>query len=202
MKLSKLAAVAASCLLAGAALAVPVQWTVASGGNDHWYEYVDDNVNWPTAFVAANASSFMGMQGYLATITSDAENIFASFIVAGGDQVAWLGGSDDGDGNEGVWSWRNGPEAGQVFWNNGATLIYANWNPSEPNNCCGGENFLQTNFATPMGWNDHGGPGNPQQLNGYVIEYSGAAVALPVSGTAWLAAVPLLVAAGARRRRS
>ena len=51
-------------------------------------------------------------------------------------------------------------------------FTYTNWNGGEPNNCCGGENFLQTNWAVTGGWNDHGGPGNAGQANGYVVEYS------------------------------
>jgi hypothetical protein len=140
----------------------------------------------------------MGMPGYLATIVSDGENRFAAATAAAGN-LAWVGGSDDGD--EGTWTWRSGPEAGLVFWDSGATLVYANWNPGEPNNCCGGENFLHINFAAPLGWNDHGGPGNPGQLNGYLIEYSPAAPGVPEPGTLAL----LLASAGAvgvaRRRR-
>ena len=43
--------------------AVPIQWTVAEGGNDHWYEFVDSgqSIAWTEAKVAAEQRG-----GYLA----------------------------------------------------------------------------------------------------------------------------------------
>lgn len=201
MKLKQaLIAAAAALALAGAASAAPIQWTVASGGNGHWYEFIDSNVDWNAAFAAANAATFMGMQGYLATATSAGENRFIAATVAGSN-LAWLGGSDDG--SEGVWTWRNGPEAGQQFYDTPTanSLMFTNWNPGEPNNCCGGENFLHVNFGVALGWNDHGGPGNPGQLNGYVIEYPALANGLPEPATWMLLLVPALLAGAAARRR-
>ena len=90
-----------------------------------------------------------------------------------GGVLAWLGGSDGG-APVNQWSWRTGPELGQAF-------TFTNWNAGEPNNCCGGENFLQTNWGGTGLWNDHGGPGNPGQVNGYVIEFGGVAVPEPAT---------------------
>jgi Lectin C-type domain/PEP-CTERM motif len=150
------------------AYAVPVQWAV----NGHWYEYFAGPVTAPDALTQAQAMTFSGMQGYLATVTSAEENTFVSVNVAQ-NQLAWLGGSDAGFAvND--WHWINGPEAGQAF-------TYTNWNIGEPNDCCGGENFLQTNFAVTEGWNDHGGPGNAGQANGYIVEFSPTAVPEPSS---------------------
>ena len=57
------------------ASAIPVQWTVASGGNGHWYDFIGRSLNgdptsytWETARVDALAKG-----GYLATITSGDE---------------------------------------------------------------------------------------------------------------------------------
>lgn len=175
---------------AGSALAAPVQWTVASGGNDHWYEYVSGPLTWGNARSAALAASFNGLQGYLATLLSAAENTFAAGVAGG--VLSWAGGSDQGV--EGQWVWMDGPEAGQAF-------TFTNWNPDEPNNCCGGEDYLQTNFGASGVWNDDGGPGNGGQMNGYIIEYSVTSIPEPQTLALML---PTLLAAGyaSRRRRT
>src|SRR5262249_15632204 len=51
-----------------------VQWRVADGGNGHYYQAVSTpgGITWEAAQAAA-----VGMGGYLATITSAAENAFA-----------------------------------------------------------------------------------------------------------------------------
>lgn len=184
-------ALLASGLFGQAANAAPVLWDSASGGNDHYYEFFDANVTWDDAFTAAQSVSFMGMTGYLATITSAGENRFASVTVAGGI-LAWLGASDAG--NEGTFTWRDGPENGQA-------LTYTSWNSGEPNNCCGGENYLQTNFGAVMGWNDHGGPGNFGQLNGYLVEFS-APGTVPEPASLALVMAAALAGVGVSRRRN
>ncbi|MFY9325373.1 MAG: hypothetical protein WAO29_02830, partial [Candidatus Nanopelagicales bacterium] len=42
----------------------------------HYYKYVSTGTNWDTAKTAANAATMFGLQGYLAQITSEAENTF------------------------------------------------------------------------------------------------------------------------------
>ncbi len=151
-------------------------WDPLNGGNGHYYAFVDASVDWQTALALAAAESHLGHAGYLATIGSAAEDSFITQTVAGG-ALAWVAGSDDGD--EGNWTWRAGPEAGQAF-------SYTNWAPGEPNNCCNGENFLHVNWGAGGSWNDHGGPGNPGQLNGYLIEFSAPPVPEPASLGLWM----------------
>jgi len=180
MKL-RTAVVVTLLIASGAVNAVPVQWA----GNGHYYEAVSTPLNWNDARTAALSSSYNGMQGYLATITSQQEQDFlwATF----GKFLAWVGGSDEWDPNsendEGTWKWMDGPEAGQVFWKNGTTLTYAYWNIWEPNNCCGGEDYLQYAWGSAGQWNDHGGPGNYWQKNGYIIEYGGQTPNVPEPAT-------------------
>jgi hypothetical protein len=176
----------------GSSQAAPVQWTVGSGGNGHWYEFFATAVDWNTARADA-----LSRGGYLATITSAAENSFAAVSAAGG-ALAWIGGTDAAV--EGEWKWADGPEAGVQFWQggpSGTALGYTNWNGGEPNNCCGGENYLQLNWATTGGWNDHGGPGNASQLNGYLVEYN-----VPEPMTLAMVMSGLLAAVLTRRRRA
>ncbi|MDL5033249.1 PEP-CTERM sorting domain-containing protein [Pelomonas sp. APW6] len=161
-------AMALALAAAGSAHAAPV----FNAANGHYYEYFTDAVTAQTAFSQAASKSYQGMTGYLVTITSAAENTFVANTAKGA--LAWIGGSDAGNAVN-AWTWRSGPEAGLAF-------TYTNWGPGEPNNCCGGENFVHINWAGFGLWNDHGGPGsNAGQRNGYVVEYSGSTVPEPAS---------------------
>lgn len=205
-RLKKIALATVTAVAAFTAGAAPVQWTVASGGNGHWYDYVLPastaltGFTWNGAFAHAPTQTFSGMSGYMATVTSQGEQDFIFANVT--NQTAWLGGNDRD--TEGTWMWKNGPEAGQVFYIAGAGVQpgYSYWNGGEPNNCCGGENDLQINWNTGSGqWNDHGTPSSPNNLWGYIVEYSEA----PPVGTPEPASMALvgaaLLAMGLRRRR-
>jgi hypothetical protein len=59
----------------------PIQWTVAQGGNGDYYELVlpdssQNSYTWTQARQAAYGMTYNGMQGYLATVTSQGENDF------------------------------------------------------------------------------------------------------------------------------
>src|ERR1035437_4592805 len=63
-----------SCIVLGG----PIQWTVASGGNGHYYDVLSApaGITWDDASSGATA-----LGGYLATITSDEENSFVFSLV-------------------------------------------------------------------------------------------------------------------------
>jgi Ca2+-binding RTX toxin-like protein len=141
--------------------------------NGHYYEYVPGGFTWSQARDLAASKTFNGATGYLATITSAAENAFLADLNPDGNWT-WIGASDAD--TEGVWKWMTGPEAGTLFWNGGpngsaAAGQYANWQSGgEPNNT------LYTPEGEDYGhmwgsgyWNDE-----PSDYSkGYFIEYGG-----------------------------
>ncbi|MBM3933357.1 MAG: hypothetical protein FJ319_03495 [SAR202 cluster bacterium] len=154
---------------------------LAFTGNGHFYEFVSSfGIPWSTALAQASTRSLYGMQGYLATITSSAENQFIFSKVQGN---GWIGGSDHT--SESIWKWVSGPEAGTTFCvgtgfcspQGGA---YTNWNGGEPNNA-GDEDYAHIIGNPNIGvsgqgvWNDLPNTvssGDYAPL-GYVVEYGG-----------------------------
>jgi gliding motility-associated-like protein len=143
----------------------------------HYYEYVSAiGITWNNAKIAAEARTYFGIFGYLATITSAEEAQLSGEQAAG---AGWVGGSDTAV--EGVWRWVTGPENGTVFWNggiNGTTPNYANWNNSEPNNSRNEDyaHVTAPGIGLPGSWNDLSNTGDPSgnyQPKGYIVEYGG-----------------------------
>ncbi|MBK9401763.1 MAG: hypothetical protein IPN36_13200 [Bacteroidetes bacterium] len=160
---------------------------LSANSNGHFYEYVSTGGSWTTAKSSAAARTYLGYTGYLATITSAAENAFIRQVL---NADAWIGSSDERTqintatgastyanqaAAEGNWYWVTGPEAGTRFSiGNGSPVTqsgqYANWNSGEPNNS-GGEHYgeIYSTGSTPGAWNDL-----PNGVSlGYVVEYGG-----------------------------
>ncbi len=181
-------AIALTLAAALPAAALPVQWSAADGGNDHWYELVWDHgsISWTDARAKAEASSHGGQFGYLATVTSAAEQLFLNAINAdfvsnspyhwGTYTTAWLGGSDrDGEGH---WEWVTGE-----------TFDYENWAPFQPNN------FLNQDYLVGWAWGDEWDDCWNKCLlpvvQKYVVEYDNAPSAVPLPATLPLVALGL-----------
>lgn len=156
-------------------------------GNNHFYEFIPGTFTWSDAYTAANARTYYGLQGYLTTITSQAEN---DFIQQKLSSDGWIGSSDDyiyinlatgvttytsQPQSEARWYWVTGPEKGQQFslYNGNPVAIggsFINWNINEPNNGGGNENYGEIYSTAATGkWNDLP---NSYQL-GYTVEYGG-----------------------------
>jgi hypothetical protein len=165
----------------------------------HYYEYVNSFKNWEAAKTEAAGRTYFGLQGYLATVTSQAEN---SFILGKLQGWGWIGATDNLTKPE--WYWVTGPEGAAnggigtnfftqkratfnspdrvtVFGGNigsGGDAIpgfYNNWSPDQPDDSGPtGEYFAHIykndGFHTDGTWNDYIGA-----IQGYVVEYGGMA---------------------------
>ena len=154
------------CDIAGQVPEGAVQWTVAEGGNGHWYQLIlGPGIAWSDANNEAIA-----MGGHLVTLTSEEENDFVIGVVDNsGTSAPWIGlyqDLDDPGYSEPAGAWK---------WVTGEPFDYTQWAPDEPNNAVAGEdhgNIWLTGAGgsggnRPLGtWNDWV-DGSP---NGYIIE--------------------------------
>ncbi|MEY2540112.1 MAG: trimeric autotransporter adhesin [Verrucomicrobiota bacterium] len=124
------------------------QWAASAGGNDHWYEVLQSPaLTWPQA---RNFAADRG--GYLAAITSSAEDQFVKSLFPEG-LAAVIGGYRDDLG----WHWLTGEP-----------FTFTDWAAGEPNNAGGVENCIQF-IGSDGTWNDGSQTANPYS---FVIEYS------------------------------
>lgn len=136
-----------------------VLWSVEQGGTGHWYELVQKGspITWQNANTEANGLTYGGTQGYLAGISSAAENLWVHSTFITGSASAWLGGVQVASGEP--WSWVNGEAWG-----------YANWSPGQPDGFMG---YPEHNFyyAGNQTWDD--APDAWSEIpNAYIVEYT------------------------------
>lgn len=158
---------------ASISIAAPIQWSVADGGNGHYYDFYDFgnfNTDWHAANTYAQSLTYDGMSGYLTSVTSNEEMAFIGSHIAG---VGYLSGNDYAI--NGTWVWEGGPDDGLVFQIGFGTSASHPTDyiisSTEPN---GDGDYLYLNSdGSGTAWvNDH--PGNE---NGAFIEYSASEVA-------------------------
>ncbi len=132
-----------------------------------------------------NYSYKPGIQGHLATIRSEAENMAATeimFQVINGGGTAWIGATDDplyGSSGEGDWVWLGDSTNGGTpdsFWSGGVDGSpvdgkFTKWWTGEPNNFNDSEHYGDLrgpNHSNARHWNDS----NAGTTRGeYILEY-------------------------------
>jgi hypothetical protein len=99
----------------------------------------------PPATWAESEAAGVALGGHLATVNNAAENlwIIANMLSYDGRaRLCWIGFNDEA--NE-----------GQFVWTSGDAVTFTNWNPGEPNDAVGGEDY--TEMQSSGGWNDLNG---------------------------------------------
>lgn len=124
-------AVAASILASGAAQAITVMGT--ANYNGHTYQLLSQ-ASWTDSEAFA-----VSLGGHLVAVNDAAENTFLQ-STWGSEKILWIGLS------------RTAPNASTFAWSNGDAVTFTNWAGGEPNNCCGGEDYVHT--YNNGEWND------------------------------------------------
>ena len=134
------------------------QWTVAEGGNGHWYcAFTHSNVGWQTSFNLGKQK-----KGYIVTILSNAEwnwiktNIIAETTGYNLRENIWIGYNKvDFKGNPTDFAWVTGEKSKYVWTNSPSTE--SNFNGGEPNNSNGEEgcvHIIGLGTNANRNWND------------------------------------------------
>ncbi|MCQ8102877.1 hypothetical protein NP590_02065 [Methylomonas sp. SURF-2] len=185
---------------------------VFNPSNGHYYElhtFTDDwRLDWSEAKAFAGNLTFEGVNGHLATVTSQEEDDFLWHVLAA--QGSFLGGFDVSSYNDETGLWQH--QAWQ--WVTGESFSYGNWLPGEPNHWQDGsaetpdnEDYLMYWWpvASDNGrWNDTNldssemtDSGIRYTARGFVVEYAPILtppVHAPLPASAWLFASGLLLA--------
>lgn len=162
-------------------LSAPVYFS----GTGHFYELVQSAVDWSNAETDARTRSFNGVNGYLACVSSAAENDFLVSKIAplmrGSLFQAWVGGyqPDGSDEPAGNWTWLSGEQ-----WN------YSNWADGQPNNDWSGTEHCMVFYTKQSVFGEVGQWGDARQTEQmyYIVEYPGTAAninakTMPADGT-------------------
>ena len=172
MKKSLLLIMFVSLLLSNAE-AAPIQWDVASGGNGHYYEFVGSpGITWESAKLGAESRTFQGIQGHLATITSNDENNFILNFTPGynSNHYAWLGGIYNGE-----WSWITGEEWDYTKWCSGC--------PTSPDSRPYLFKYYSIHYDLPDWGSASNSRVNPLRMRGYLVEYDTNPSTIPEPST-------------------
>lgn len=142
---------------------------------------------WGQAKLRAENATYFNLSGYLATITSAAENDYVLDKIRDDDGnpiAAWFGGTDNSgtdnipNATEGTWVWAGGPERGQIFFDTDPDDdpgAFTSWRTGEPNNCCG-DMYNNDYNDDDLEMNEH----YPDAAGEHYTQFSNA-----ISGTGW-----------------
>lgn len=154
-------------------VAEPVEWTIAEGGNGHFYQLVIETepISWHQAARAAAGSFHRGRRGHLVSVTSAPEDQFVidKLLMETSLRGAWMGMTDS-------------LREANFRWVTGEPFEFSNWAHSprkQPDNYReaswhGGEDYGM--YADYVGdkqwaWNDLSVDSIQEKVSAYIIEY-------------------------------
>jgi len=150
-------------ILALAAWAATAHAQILNTNNGHYYKFVAANLTWEQASNAATSQQFLGVNGYLATITDASEQSFiltnfgVNFPAYFSTTPVWLGGFQPPGSQEPAGNWQ---------WVTGEPFVYTNWDSGEPNNN-GNEDVVE--IRSDGFWND---TADTRVGSGYLVEFA------------------------------
>ena len=164
-----------------------------TGGTDGWF------------IAKSQAQALVGPSGGSGALASVTSLALDQFIFNGvNDPAYWTidgAGNNEGPNLGGYQFDKLNEPAGDWAWVDGSTWSYTQWNPGEPNNSAGVEDYL-TLFATGNNrsgnWNDIGGgsgPAGPGVIGYYIAE------SVPEPATTALLSLGGLCVLGLRRKK-
>ncbi|MCC0727638.1 DUF5011 domain-containing protein [Clostridioides sp. ZZV14-6045] len=124
--------------------------------NNHYYKFISaPGITWKDAKVDAEKQEFLGVRGYLATITSAHEQEVIHNLTA---NCIWLGGTDEEE--EGKWEWVTKEP-----------FIYTNWYPGRPDNYLGQQHYIISYNDSQRLWDDDFNTASGGKIDGYIVEF-------------------------------
>ena len=151
--------------------------------NSHYYSFVSGWTNWENADYSSNQITYRGLQGYLATVTSSAEDSFIYFNLITPLNLPRSNGNNIGLGAtdskvEGVWRWTGGPEKNQI-------LSYTNWSLNQP------DSGVNQNYLSYTWWNNQwddmyldNSISPPNGYAGFIVEFGGVSPTIRITNSA------------------
>jgi len=189
-------------LFAGVCSAAPTQWSIGAGGNGHFYDavLVPSGIDWESAESACVAAG-----GYLATITSAAENGFV-FDLVNDDSDFWIPVPHSRWPSvniiyyEGPWLGGYRTQDSVWHWLTGEPFTYSNWAPGSPTSFWANDQLQFHGINTISSRWDNQSHGDP--ANGYIIEYTTEPAVIPAPGALVLGGIGIAFVTWLHRRRT
>ncbi|WP_227861016.1 immunoglobulin-like domain-containing protein [Clostridioides sp. ES-W-0016-02] len=124
--------------------------------NNHYYKFISaSGITWKEAKVDAEKQEFLGVRGYLATITSANEQEVVHNLTS---NCVWLGGTDEEA--EGNWKWVTGEP-----------FEYTNWYPGRPDNYLNQQHYIISYNDNQRLWDDDFNIASGGKIDGYIVEF-------------------------------